>query len=77
MAAILKSFDVPLPPDLLAELRRVIDNKIHESTAHCAADIGVGKSSLIRAAAGLPCRPATIKVIAMGLAKFRSEGAAA
>lgn len=77
MAAILKSFDVTLPSDALAELRRVIDAKIHENTAQCAEDIGVGKAALIRAAAGLPCRPATIKVIMMGLAKFRSEGAAA
>lgn len=72
-----KTSDAPLPPQLLAELRRVIDSKLHANVDQCAEDIGVRTGSLIRAAAGAPLRPATIKVIEYGLAKFRSEGVAA
>lgn len=72
-----KCSDSPLPPDLLAELRRVLDTGVHENADACAQDIGIGKTTLVRAAAGMPLRPASVKVIAMGLAKFRSEGVAA
>ena len=67
----------PLPPPLLAELRRILDTGVHENADACAEDIGIGKTTLVRAAAGMPLRPASVKVIAMGLAKIKTGGAAA